>query len=44
MAEDVRHGHDIGMQREMWTAFCKLVRWSIIGIVVLLILMAYFLI
>lgn len=40
MVEETRDSHDIGMQREMWSAFCKIVRWSIIGVAAVLILMA----
>ena len=43
MAEETRGGHDIQMQRDMWVSFCRLVKWSIMVIAVLLILMALFL-
>ncbi len=44
MVEDTYGGRDIRMQQEMWVSFCKLVRWSVIGLAVLLILMALFLV
>ncbi len=44
MVEDTHSGRDIRMQQEMWVSFCKLVKWSVVGLVVLLILMALFLV
>ena len=43
MVEETRGGHDIQMQREMWVSFCRLVKWSIAAVAVLLTLMALFL-
>lgn len=43
MAEETRGGMDIRMHQEMWRAFCQLVKWGIIGSVVVLVLMAIFL-
>lgn len=44
MVDETRGSHDIRMQREMWSAFCKIVRWSIIGVVALLVFMALILV
>jgi hypothetical protein len=43
MVEETHGGRDIRMQQEMWASFCKLVKWSVIGLAILLILMALFL-
>ena len=40
MVEETHSGHDIAMQREMWSSFCKIVRWAVVGVAVVLILMA----
>ena len=44
MSEETRGGMDIRMQRGMWHNFTRLVKWSIIGVTLLLILMAIFLV
>ena len=43
MVEETHGGRDIGMQQEMWASFCKLIRGSVVGLAVLFILMALFL-
>lgn len=44
MSDEARGNMDIRMQQDMWTAFCGIVKWSLIGIVILLALMAVFLV
>ena len=44
MADEALESQDIRMQREMWSAFCAIVKWSVAGITLLLILMALFLV
>ena len=44
MVDEASASQDIRMQREMWSDFCKIVKWAVIGIVVLLALMAIFLV
>lgn len=40
MVDETHGSHDIRMQQQMWSSFCKIVRWAIIGIAVVLIFMA----
>jgi len=44
MADEAHSGHDIRMQREMWSSFCAIIKWSLIGLAVLLLLMWLFLV
>lgn len=44
MAEETRGGMDIRMHQDMWKSFCALTKWVTIGVVILLILMAFFLV
>ena len=44
MADETRGGMDIRMHQDMWSAFCRLTKWSVIVGVVALILMALFLV
>ena len=44
MAEETRGGMDIRMHQDMWSAFCRLTKWSVILAVVTLALMALFLV
>ncbi len=44
MVDKARDSQDIRMQQDMWSTFCMVVRWSIIGIAILLILMYIFLV
>lgn len=44
MAEETRGGMDIRMHQDMWHAFCQLTKWVLIGVILLLILMAIFLV
>jgi hypothetical protein len=43
MADETRGGMDIRMHQETWRDFSQLVKWTLIGVVVLLVLMAIFL-
>jgi len=44
MAEETRGGMDIRMHQDTWHAFCQLTKWTLIGVILLLILMAIFLV
>jgi hypothetical protein len=37
------HGFDMKQHEETWSGFLKLLQWSIVGIAIVLLLMAYFL-
>lgn len=43
MAEDTRGQMDIRQHQQMWGAFCAITKWGIIGVIVVLVLMAAFL-
>ena len=44
MADETRGGMDIRMHQDMWGAFCRLTKWSVILSIVVLVLMALFLV
>jgi Bacterial aa3 type cytochrome c oxidase subunit IV len=44
MVDEAHSGHDIRMQREMWSVFCKIVKFAVIGLAVMLLLMWAFLV
>ena len=43
MTDETRGGMDIRMHQQMWNDFSQLVKWALIGAVVVLALMAIFL-